>query len=248
MEGLRRLAASITRFTDGDGGGVPAGDRSAGEFDVSPVAAARRRCGCSMGSGARWGSTARWPGVLGARRFTTDVERVLFALVANRALDPLSKLAGVGVGARVMCTSPGLRGWTRTSATGRWTCWSRPTPRRWCRRRCSSPAPTCSTSRSTCCSSTRPRPTSSATSPRAGEGAFRVFGHSKDHRPDLPQIVIGLAVTREGIPVRVWCWPGNTTDMTVIARGQGRARAAGGSAGWSPSSTAASPAMRTCAT
>jgi transposase len=28
--------------------------------------------------------------------------------------------------------------------------------------------------------------------------------------------VIGLAVTREGIPVRVWCWPGNTSDMSVI--------------------------------
>ena len=36
--------------------------------------------------------------------------------------------------------------------------------------------------------------------PECGDGAFRVFGHSKDHRPDLPQIVIGLAVTREGIP------------------------------------------------
>ena len=31
--------------------------------------------------------------VLGARRFTTDVERVLFALVANRAIDPMSKLS-----------------------------------------------------------------------------------------------------------------------------------------------------------
>jgi hypothetical protein len=49
-----------------------------------------------------------------------------------------------------------------------------------------------------------------------GPGAFRVHGHSKDHRPDLPQVVIGLAVTREGIPVRVWCWPGNTNDMTVL--------------------------------
>jgi IS4 transposase len=29
-------------------------------------------------------------------------------------------------------------------------------------------------------------------------------------------VVIGLAVTRQGIPVRVWCWPGNTNDMTVI--------------------------------
>jgi hypothetical protein len=45
---------------------------------------------------------------------------------------------------------------------------------------------------------------------------FRSFGHSKDHRPDLPQVIIGMAVTREGIPVRVWCWPGNTADTTLI--------------------------------
>lgn len=32
----------------------------------------------------------------------------------------------------------------------------------------------------------------------------------------MPQIVIGLAVTREGIPVRCWVWPGNTADVTVI--------------------------------
>ena len=49
-----------------------------------------------------------------------------------------------------------------------------------------------------------------------GEPAFRAYSHSKDHRPDLPQVVIGLAVTREGIPVRVWVWPGNTNDMSVI--------------------------------
>jgi transposase len=47
--------------------------------------------------------------------------------------------------------------------------------------------------------------------------AFRVSGHSKDHRDDLPQIVIGLAVTKEGIPVRVWCWPGNTSDQAILA-------------------------------
>ncbi len=45
---------------------------------------------------------------------------------------------------------------------------------------------------------------------------FKRLGHSKDSRPDLPQIVIGLAVTRDGIPIRVWSWPGNTSDMTVI--------------------------------
>ena len=35
--------------------------------------------------------------------------------------------------------------------------------------------------------------------PDAGDGPLRRLGHSKDHRPDLPQVVIGLAVTREGI-------------------------------------------------
>lgn len=47
---------------------------------------------------------------------------------------------------------------------------------------------------------------------------FRTHGHSKDHRNDLPQIVIGMAVTRTGIPVRVWSWPGNTADTTLIAQ------------------------------
>jgi transposase len=47
-------------------------------------------------------------------------------------------------------------------------------------------------------------------------GSLRRLGHSKDHRPDLPQVVIGLAVTREGIPVRVWVWAGNTSDQTVV--------------------------------
>ena len=53
----------------------------------------------------------------------------------------------------------------------------------------------------------------------AGEGreaGFRTWGKSKDHRDDLPQIVIGMAVTRDGIPLRVWCWPGNTSDSALI--------------------------------
>jgi hypothetical protein len=51
--------------------------------------------------------------------------------------------------------------------------------------------------------------------PAASTG-FRTYGKSKDHRDDLPQIVVGLAVTREGIPVRVWSWPGNTADSALI--------------------------------
>jgi hypothetical protein len=52
----------------------------------------------------------------------------------------------------------------------------------------------------------------------AGAEPLRRLGHSKDHRPDLPQVVIGLAVTREGIPVRVWVWAGNTNDQTVVSQ------------------------------
>ena len=51
---------------------------------------------------------------------------------------------------------------------------------------------------------------------RVVERAWRVHGHSKDHRPDLAQVVIGMAVTREGIPVRVWTFPGNTSDQVLI--------------------------------
>ncbi|MHB8293577.1 MAG: IS1634 family transposase, partial [Acidimicrobiales bacterium] len=42
--------------------------------------------------------------------------------------------------------------------------------------------------------------------------------HSKDHRPDLPQVVIGMAVTREGIPVRLWTFPGTTSDQLIIKK------------------------------
>jgi len=51
---------------------------------------------------------------------------------------------------------------------------------------------------------------------RAVEGAWRTYGASKDHRPDLPQVVIGMAVTRGGIPVRVWTFPGDTSDQVLI--------------------------------
>ena len=50
----------------------------------------------------------------------------------------------------------------------------------------------------------------------ATETGFRTWGKSKDYRDDLPQVVIGMAVTRTGIPLRVWCWPGNTADSALI--------------------------------
>jgi hypothetical protein len=45
---------------------------------------------------------------------------------------------------------------------------------------------------------------------------LRQRGYSKNGRQDAPQIIIGLAVTRDGLPVRSWAFPGNTTDMTTV--------------------------------
>jgi transposase len=49
-----------------------------------------------------------------------------------------------------------------------------------------------------------------------GLEGLRRFGASKDHRPDLPQVVVGLAVTREGIPVRCWVFAGNASDQLLV--------------------------------
>jgi transposase len=49
------------------------------------------------------------------------------------------------------------------------------------------------------------------------DGALRVFGHAKEGTWS-PQVVVALAVTREGIPVRSWVLPGNTADVTTVER------------------------------
>jgi transposase len=41
-------------------------------------------------------------------------------------------------------------------------------------------------------------------------------GHSKDHRPDLRQMVVGLAVDVQGRPICCELWPGNTADVTAL--------------------------------
>jgi len=48
------------------------------------------------------------------------------------------------------------------------------------------------------------------------EGGLRRHGHSKKKRPDLPQIVVGLAINRDGIPVRHWIYPGNQIDVSTV--------------------------------
>lgn len=46
---------------------------------------------------------------------------------------------------------------------------------------------------------------------------LRQYGHSKNGVWS-PQIVIALAVTREGLPVRSWVFPGNTSDVKTVQK------------------------------
>jgi transposase len=41
-------------------------------------------------------------------------------------------------------------------------------------------------------------------------------GHNMDHRPDLKQMVVGMAVDVEGRPICCGMWPGNTADVTTL--------------------------------
>jgi hypothetical protein len=51
-----------------------------------------------------------------------------------------------------------------------------------------------------------------------GEGGATVgqYGHSKDHRPDLHQMVVGVVLDSEGRPISCELWPGNTADVTTL--------------------------------
>src|SRR3954452_13430673 len=216
LDGLRRLAASITRFTDGDGAAVLPGASSG--FEVVG----------SRAVGGAWLLDGLWKqlgvdralrGVLGARRFSTDVERVLFALVANRALDPGSKLAAAEWASQD-AHIPGLGLMDEDQAYRAMDLLVEADAQAQIQE-----AVFFATADllnlevdllffdTTSTYFERDEPDGAGEN---GAPAFRAYGHSKDHRPDLPQVVIGLAVTREGIPVRVWVWPGNTNDMSVI--------------------------------
>jgi transposase len=223
VAGLRRLVSSVCRYL---------GDRDpyAGEGTATGEGARAGeglRLSSSRSLGGVWLLDGLWRQlgvdtalrqVLGPRRFSTDVERVLFALVANRALDPASKLAAAEWASRDVAV-PGLPGMDEDQAY----------------RAMDLLIEADATAKvqeavffavanllnlevdvllfDTTSTYFEADPDSPD---EHGAGGFRRLGHSKDHRPDLPQIVIGLAVTKEGIPVRAWCWPGNTTDTAVL--------------------------------
>ena len=41
-------------------------------------------------------------------------------------------------------------------------------------------------------------------------------GHSKDYRPDLHQMIVGLVMDQDGRPLCSELWPGNTADVTTL--------------------------------
>jgi hypothetical protein len=50
----------------------------------------------------------------------------------------------------------------------------------------------------------------------AGGESLGVHGHSKDHRPDLKQMVLAVVIDGEGRPICTEMLPGNTADVTVL--------------------------------
>jgi hypothetical protein len=42
------------------------------------------------------------------------------------------------------------------------------------------------------------------------------YGHSKDHRPDLHQMIVGAVLDGDGRPICCELWPGNTADVTTL--------------------------------
>ena len=50
----------------------------------------------------------------------------------------------------------------------------------------------------------------------AGGESLGAYGHSKDHRPDLRQMVLAVVLDGEGRPVCTEMLPGNAADTTVL--------------------------------
>jgi hypothetical protein len=245
-EAVRRLVASLSRLLEP--GEVPASPGEGLEFAESrPYGGAYvlDRLWQRLGIGAILAGLAS--SGKGRPRDAAAAERVLFGLVANRALAPSSKLAAAewmsrdvhidGLGEvgddacyRAMDWLHDVRGelekqvyfavadllnlqvdllfFDTTSTYFETSAADEEVPRDWRGEK--------STGQDTASGDQAGAGEDDEENPAGRPAGFREYGKSKDSRDDLPQVVIGLAVTREGIPVRVWCWPGSTADSALI--------------------------------
>jgi transposase len=215
-DGLARLVASINRYLGGPVSTVAA-DAAELVGDGLGVTGSRPMGAVHLLDGL-WralGVDAALRKVLGPRRFTTDVERVLFALVANRAIDPMSKLSAAEWVTWDVAI-PGLEGMDEDQAYRAMDLLVDVDAQAKVQEAVFFAVADLLNLEVDLLLFDTTSTYFERDTEDTGEDAFRVFGHSKDHRSDLPQIVIGLAVTREGFPVRCWCWPGNTNDQAIL--------------------------------
>jgi Transposase DDE domain len=232
---LQRLVASVSRFLDPDQALAAAAGEGLAFVESRPLGGVW----VLDGLWHRLGIDTTMRRLLAGRRLDPVAERVLFALVCNRALAPSSKLAAAGWASDDVAI-PGLAH-TSDDACYRVMDWLLQIQAALEREVFDHVANLLDLevdllffdTTSTYFELEEPD-TPIARDPRglplplAGDGngqgdddgaevaGFRSYGHSKDHRDDLPQIVVGMAVTRTGIPVRVWCWPGNPNDQALI--------------------------------
>ena len=214
-DGLRRLVGSINRYL---------GEPDTGSGDVLELAGDALSVVESRPAGTAWLLDGLWrqlgvdtalAKVLGGRRFSTDVERVLFAMVANRAIDPMSKLATAEWATNDVAL-PGVESMDDDQAYRAMDLLVAADAQAEVQEAVFFAVADLLNLEVDLLFFDTTSTYFERDTEEDGDDAFRRYGHSKDHRPDLPQIVIGLAVTREGIPVRVWCWPGNTNDQAVL--------------------------------
>jgi len=161
-------------------------------------------------------------GLLEGRRLDARAERVIFAMVANRALEPLSKLAA----SKWLCERAWIDGLAEVDedACYRAMDWLLEVEDALAEQVYFATADLLNLEVDLLffdTTSTYFEREQAETDVLDENGeiitpAFRTYGKSKDHRDDLPQVVIGMAVTRTAIPIRVWCWPGNTNDSELI--------------------------------
>jgi len=212
---IRRLIASLSRFLDPD-------ERTKVQAQLNGlgpdlVVLRSLPCGGSHVLDQLWrrlGIDATLRRLLEQREFAIDVERLLFALVANRALDPRSKLAverwvGKHVaidGLEEVQVHTLYRAMDflveHAGAIEEAVFWAT--------------ANLLNLEVDLLFFDTTTTYFEVEAEDEEGEGLRRYGRPSKDHRPELPQVLIGLAVTRDGIPVRAWSWPGNTADAAVV--------------------------------
>jgi transposase len=219
-DGLARLVTSINRYLGLPGSSPPA-DATELAGDGLTVAASRPVGAVHLLDGL-WGALeidTALRKVLGQRRFTTNMERVLFALVANRAIDPMSKLSATEWASHDVAID-GLESMDEDQAYRAMDLLVEADAQAEVQEAVFFAVANLLNLEVDLLffdtTSTYFERDTEDDPGEHGQQGFRRYGHSKDHRDDLPQIVIGLAVTKEGVPVRVWCWPGNSNDQAIL--------------------------------